>query len=226
MSSAVPWSFSLLQSFETCPRRHHLTRVTHNVVEATTPALASGRAVHKAMEDGVNGKAIPTAFNHLRPIIARIRESPGTKHTEQKWAVTKTLNKCGYYDDGAWARGVLDLSVVRPKTAIVLDYKSGKIKQDSDQLKLFAAACFTLYPFVETVKTGYAWLDYNRITSEEYQREDAPLIWQEFVPRVERLERAVAEDCWEPNPSGLCGWCPVGRANCEFWKGYRGEHRG
>lgn len=225
MPSVVPWSYSSLQSFETCPRRHNLTKITKVIVEPTSPAMAAGRAVHKAMEDGVGGKAIPAAYGHFRPIIDRIRAAPGQKQTEQKWGLTRNLLKTDFFAKDVWVRGVLDLAIVRPKIGIILDYKTGKVKQDADQLKLFAGAGFALYPFMERIKTGYAWLDHNQITSEEYTREDAPLIWQEFLPRIERMQRAEAEGEWQPKPSGLCGWCPVGRAKCEFWLAYRGEHK-
>lgn len=226
MPGVVPWSYSSLQSFETCARRHNLTKITKAVIEPTSPAMAAGRAVHKAMEDGVQGKVIPSAYGGLKPIIERIRQAPGQKQTERKWGLTKNLTPCDFFDKSVWVRGVLDLSVVRTDHALVLDYKTGKIKQDSDQLKLFAGAGFAMYPFARYVRTGYLWLDNNKITDETYEREDAPGIWQEFLPRIQRMERAQTEGKWEPNPSGLCGWCPVGRAHCEFWRGYRGENTG
>lgn len=225
MPGVVPWSYSSLQSFETCPRRHYLTKITKVVVEPTTPALAGGRAVHKAMEDGVNGKIIPAAYQGYKPIIERIRAASGQKQTERKWGLTKNLNQCDFFAKDAWVRGVLDLSIVRPKMAIVIDYKTGKVKTDTDQLKLFAAAGFAMYPFAETITTGYMWLDHDKITDETYRREDSSGLWQEFLPRIERMERVAADDDWEPRPSGLCGWCPVGKERCEFWVGYRGENK-
>lgn len=225
MPGVVPWSYSSLQSFETCPRRHYLTKISKVVVEPTTPALAGGRAVHKAMEDGVNGKVIPEAYFGYKPIINRIRAAPGQKQTERKWGLDRNLHPVDFFAKDVWVRGVLDLTIVHPTMAIVIDYKTGKVKQDSDQLKLFAAAGFAMYPFAEKIKTGYMWLDHDKITDETYLRQDTAPIWQEFMPRIERMKRVEADGNWEPCPSGLCGWCPVGKQHCEFWKGYRGENR-
>ncbi len=225
MPSVVPWSWSSLQSFETCPWRHYLTKISKEVVEPTTPALAEGRATHKALEDGVNGKAMQQYYQKYKPIVDRVRRAKGAKYTEQKFGVTKNFNRTGFFDKDAWCRGVIDLAVVGTKVGIILDWKTGKPKIDSDQLKLFSAVGFGMYPFLERIKSGYVWLDHNKIDTETYVREDRPLIWQEFIPRVQRMEIAQEKNDWPVRPSGLCGWCPVGKARCPHWQAYHGEHK-
>jgi len=225
MPSVIPWSWSSLQSFETCPHRHNLTKITKEVVEPSTQALVDGRAVHKAMEDGLNGKPVMSYYAKYRPIIERVRAAKGQKHPEVKWGVTSSFQRTGFFDKNVWARGVIDVAVVGEKTGVMLDWKTGKPKIDSDQLKLFSAAAFGMYPFLRQVKAGYVWLDHDRIDVEQYQPEDVPIIWQEFIPRVQRMQIAQERNDWPVKPSGLCGWCPVGRAKCEHWQGYNGEHR-
>jgi hypothetical protein len=225
MPSVIPWSWSSLQSFETCPWRHYLTKVSKQVVEPTTPALAEGRATHKALENGVNGEPMVGFYKKYEPIVQRVRAATGQKHAEIKFGITPSLNRTGFWDKDVWCRGVLDVAIVGPKTGVVLDWKSGKPKVDSDQLKLFSAAGFGMYPFLEKIKAGYVWLEYNRIDTETYLKEDVPVIWQEFVPRVKRMEIAQERNDWPVKPSGLCGWCPVGRDKCDHWQGYHGEHR-
>ena len=45
-----PWSYSALTSYETCPKRYQLTRVTKQVTEPQTEATRWGNEVHKALE--------------------------------------------------------------------------------------------------------------------------------------------------------------------------------
>lgn len=225
MPSVVPWSWSSLQSFETCPWRHYLTKISKEIVEPTTPALSEGRATHKALEDGVNGKAMLGYYQKYQPIVQRVRAATGQKHTEVKFGVTANFQRTGFFDKNVWCRGVIDLAVVGANTGVLVDWKTGKPKEDSDQLKLFSAAGFTMYPFLKKMKTGFAWLDHDKITTETYYPEDVPIIWQEFIPRVKRMEIAQERGQWIKQPSGLCGWCPVGRAKCEHWQAYKGEHR-
>ncbi len=225
MPAVVPWSWSSLQSFETCPRRHYLTKIAKEIIEPTTPALAEGRATHKALEDGVNGKPMQGFYQKYKPLVDKVRAAKGAKYAEIKFGVTKSFNRTGFFDKDCWVRGVLDVAVVGAKTGVVLDWKSGKPKVDSDQLKLFSAAGFGMYPFLQKIKAGYVWLEHDKIDTETYVREDVPEIWNEFIPRVRRMEIALQRNDWPVKPSGLCGWCPVGRNKCEHWLAYHGEHR-
>ena len=100
---------------------------------------------------------------------------------------------------------------------MLVTHNTGKVKTDGDQLKLFAAATFAQHPHLETVKTGYLWLAADKTTAQDFKKEDVPVIWQEFLPRIQRMEKAQEDDKWLPNPSGLCkAWCPVGKKLCEF----------
>lgn len=212
------WSYSMLTSWETCPRRHYLTRVCKVVVEPQTEATTHGNAVHKALEGSVRD-ALPldSKYKQYEPLVETIRSAPGVKQTEYKFALTRNFTPTGYWDKDAWVRGVLDLQVLQPASVTILDYKTGKPKPDADQLKLFAAAGFALHPRAKTIRTGYAWLAYNRLDTEVFRKGDEAAIWQDFLPRIQRMESAVTDRDHPPKPSGLCAkWCPVPKRLCEF----------
>ncbi len=218
MAGVVPWSYSSLQAFETCSRRFYLTRIKKLVSEPQSEAMMWGNKVHKALELAVEGsQGLAPDFRQYQPIVDRLRATEGKKFTEQKFGLTESYKPTTFFGKDVWMRGVLDLTIVRPKVAIVLDYKTGKVKTDGDQLMLFAAATFAQHPHVETVKTGYIWLGQNKVTTKDFVREDVPGIWQEMIPRIQRMEKTQDSDKWLPNPSALCReWCPVGKKLCEF----------
>ena len=56
--------------------------------------------------------------------------------------------------EDVWVRGVIDIGVIGSDTAYLLDWKTGKHRPDSDQLKLFAALAFAIYPWISNVVTG------------------------------------------------------------------------
>jgi hypothetical protein len=51
---------------------------------------------------------------------------------------------------------------------------------------------------------------------EEYTRDQIPKLWKYFESDLERLKHSYENDVWNPNPTPLCGWCPV--KTCEFHK--------
>lgn len=218
MAGVLPWSYSSLTAFETCPRRFHITRIAKLIKEPQTEATLWGNEVHKALELAVAGtKPLGANFTQYQPIVDRVRAAKGRKFTEQKFGLTSSFRPTEFFGKDVWFRGVLDLVITTPKVGVVLDHKTGKVKTDGDQLKLFAAATFAQHPYLETVKTGYIWLAHDKVTTQEFKKDDVPGIWQEFLPRIQRMEKAQDDDKWLPNPSGLCkAWCPVGKKLCEF----------
>lgn len=215
--TATPWSYSSLTAYETCPRRFFLTRISKQVSEKQTEATKHGNEVHKALELYVGGKsAMPEKYDEYRPIADKLAASPGTKMLEYKFGLTKALKPTEFFAKDVWVRGVLDVAIVKEDEVVVLDYKTGKRKIDNDQLKLFAGAALSLWPFAKRVKTGYIWLQPKQIDTEVFEPEQKITIFQEFAARVHRMETSEKTDNWPARPSGLCrSWCPVGKQLCE-----------
>jgi hypothetical protein len=216
--AGVTWSYSYLTSFETCPRRHNLTRILKAVTEQATVATTHGNEVHKALELHIKGtQELPDKYRKYLRIVDAVRNAPGEKHAEIKFGVTQDRKPTTFFGKDVWVRGVLDLAVVQGSTATVLDWKTGKPKPDADQLELFAAAAFSMYPLLERVSTGYVWLAHNRVDKQAYTRDQAEGIWKKFDVRVQRINEAIEFDEFPPVPSGLCrAYCPVPKSMCRF----------
>ena len=222
--TVLPWSWSSLDSFETCPRKHWFTKISKLVKEVYNQKRADGLDSHKAMELYVGGKeAMPVAHEALLPLADRLRAAPGQRIVEHSFGFSQSLAPVGFWDRDVWARGKMDFVQVRPKVAVVLDFKNGKRKVNSEQLKLFALAAMVTWPHVETVKTGYVWLPNAELGRAQplldqvsYTQADKTSILQNFSGRVQKMLQAETHNQWPPRPSGLCRqWCPVGRQNCE-----------
>jgi hypothetical protein len=210
------WSYTALTSFETCPRKHYLTRVSREVVEPESEVLRWGNSVHKALENKIKADTpLPTGMEQWDKIVTKLLNVEGDVFTEQQLALNEQLQPTGWFDKDVWVRGVIDAGVDAGKKVLALDWKTGKVKPDSDQLKLFAALVLHHKPAAEKVLTGFVWLAHGRTTTATYSRADLPGIWNDFLPRVKRLDRAFEENAWPAKPSGLCrGWCPC--TGCEF----------
>lgn len=215
--NALPWSYSSLSAYETCPRRFYLTRICKQVSEKQTDATRHGNEVHQALEKYVGGEApLPQKYDAYRPIADRLKAAPGKKLLEYKFGLTQALKPTTFFGKDVWVRGVLDVCIVRDDTAVVLDYKTGSRKVDADQLRLFAGSALALWPFIKRVKTGYIWLKSDQLDTEKFSQEHKTEIFQDFAGRVHRMEMSQKNDSWPAKPSGLCrAWCPVGKSLCD-----------
>lgn len=218
MELTKPWSYSALTAFETCPRRFELTRVSKKVFEPQTEATLWGNKVHKALELYAKGsEGLPQEFEKYGRYVKKILAYEGKRVVEERVALNKNLRPTKWMAKDVWVRGVIDIGVVGSERAYLLDWKTGKRKPDSDQLKLFAALAFASYPWIDSVVTGFIWLKENKFDKELFTRDQLPEIWSEFLPRLSRVAAAYDSDKWTPKPSGLCrSWCPVGKKHCEF----------
>lgn len=209
------WTYSQLDKFETCPRQFFHVRVARDVTEPPTEHTIWGEKVHSALEHRVQADTpLPEGMQQWEGLARKLAALPGQKFCEQKLALDKDFQPAEW--GNAWTRGIADLLVIHEQDAVVMDYKTGKRKL-TDQLTLYAAYTFAYYPEVKTVTTGFVWLKDRKIDKEQFSREDVHRIWQNFLPRVRKLELAYEKNSWPCRPSGLCrGWCPV--KHCEFYK--------
>ncbi len=214
--NVIPWSYSSLNSYATCPRRYYLTKISKQVIEQQTEATIHGNQVHSALEKYVGGQApLDEKYDAHRSVADKIKSAPGKKMLEYKFGLTKGLKPTEFFAKDVWCRGVLDIGIVTEKQAVVLDWKTGARKLDGDQLRLFAGAAMCLWPFAEKIKTGYIWLKTGQMDTETFTPDDKPGIFQDFAARVHRMEESERNNDWPARPSGLCkSWCPVGKSLC------------
>jgi len=212
------WSYSALKDYVNCPKQYHEVKVLQNFTKKATEQMLYGTEVHKALEDYVaEGKPLAKNYERFKPVLDVLTEIPGTKYPEFKMALNREKLPCDFDDDNRWVRGIADLLIVDGESAFIVDYKTGSNKYpDPKQLKLMALMVFSHFPEVKHIKAGLLFVMHNSFTSEEYVREDIDKLWGAFYPDLERLKMSLETNAWMPNPTPLCGWCPV--SSCEFHK--------
>lgn len=224
MSKPVAWSYSALDAYETCPHRYAETKVFKRVVEPQTTATLWGNQVHKALELRVrDGTPLPEGMKQYEPLAGKIadRARGCTVSTEQKLALTKDFKETTFFAKDVWLRSILDISIEKGTRGVLFDYKTGKKNPNSEQLQLSAAVFFATRPWIDEIVTSFLWLQSGETTSEKFTKDDVPAIWQNFIPRVQRLEASVELGKFPKRPSGLCrSWCPV--HTCEHNGKYTG----
>jgi RecB family exonuclease len=214
------WSFTALSTFETCPLQYKHKYVLKDVPFEETEAIKEGNRAHTALENFIaKGESLPSEFAHFAPIMAAITKHKCELRPEQEVAATRDWKPTAYSyrNKDAWVRGKADLLMVSGATAIAIDYKTGKVKEDSDQLRLMAALVFVNNPHINTILTAFIWLKHGKMTSQVIHRNHLSILQSEYGARMAEVERANEVGLYPPKKSGLCrGWCPV--KSCQYWE--------
>jgi len=211
------WSFSSLKDYINCPKQYQEVKVLKRFHKKPTPQMTYGNEVHKACEDYVGeGKPLAKNYQQFKPVLDTLMDIEGTRYPEQKMALDVDGKACAY-GKGYWVRGIVDLMVINGNTAYIVDYKTGSNKYpDPKQLKLMALMAFAHYPEVDHIKAGLLFIVQNSFLAEEYRRDEVEKLWEAFSDDLKRMESSYINDVWHPNPTPLCGWCPV--TTCSHYK--------
>jgi CRISPR/Cas system-associated exonuclease Cas4 (RecB family) len=212
------WSFSSLKEYVNCPRQYQELKVLKRYEKKATEQMLYGTVVHKVCEDYVaEGKPLQKNYLRFKPVLDSLVAIPGTKYPEYQMALTYDKLPCAFGDENRWVRGIVDLLIVDGDHAFIVDYKTGSNRYpDPKQLKLMALMTFAHFPEVKVIKAGLLFVMHESFMSEEYTRDKIPKLWSYFSTDLERLNISYENDIWNPNPTPLCGWCPV--KTCEFHK--------
>lgn len=215
----IKWSYSGLKTFINCPKQYHEVKILKNYIQPETEQIKYGKEVHSALEHYVRDSIpLPTNYQRFQSLLDVLLEIPGRKYVEHQMALTQDKQPCGFDAPEYWVRGIADLLIVDGDTAFVLDYKTGSNKYaDPKQLKLMALMVFQHFPQVQRVKGGLIFVVKNSFLPDTYTRDQVHKYWIDFDPDLMRLALAEKYNNWHPNPTPLCGWCPV--KSCSFHKG-------
>ena len=206
------WAYSKLKNFEVCPKRHLHVDLLKDAKEEESDTLIYGNQVHKILADYISkGTPIPDMHkDDLQYYGDMGRRIKGIVKVEQKYAITEDFGPTGYFSNNVWHRGVGDVVGINGPVAIALDWKTGKILNDSVQLTLMAACIFAHHPEVMAIRTEFVWLKHNCSSRINVHRSDMPKFWAGVLPRVQLMRHAAETNNYPPKPGGLCrNYCPV-----------------
>ena len=219
----LAWSYSRIETFEQCPRKFQLQNILkpENFKFRENEITKRGKAVHDQLETALTpgGGQLPVELSHVQPIVDSILQKFPQVQTERDIAFDHSLNLCDWFDTTVcWFRAQLDVLAVNDTEAIIYDWKTGKVRDKPDQLRLYAAVVFMMYPEVQTVHTAFIFVDHQEIKDAIYTRDQFQSIWDEFVERSDLIQIANEGGNWPPRKNYLCGWCDATTDQCVYAK--------
>jgi PD-(D/E)XK nuclease superfamily len=211
-------SHTSLDTYQTCPLMYHAKYVTKEVIFSPTVHTEYGNRLHKAMENRVkDGTPLPPEFASMEEMALKVCGMKGIVMVEKQLALTEDLKATEFFASDAWIRGLADVLVFNKETGLlsVLDYKTGKPKEEMQQLEMMALAAFFRFEGVKKIKVMFIYTKTGTVDKREYSPTDIPDIAARIRHKIERLKMAHKNNLFPPQPNGLCRqWCEVKR--CQF----------
>jgi PD-(D/E)XK nuclease superfamily len=205
-------SFSFLNTWNICPHQAARRYIVKDLPrEPESPEMAWGNEVHSTMENRLNGIiALPEsmqAFEQFCTPLDGYRFTP-----ELKLGMTVQGKKCDFFADDVFLRGKLDVPIVLTHTALLLDWKTGKKREDPYELEVGALLVQAQWPHAGKIIGQYVWLkDLTLGETHDLSRTDRT--WQRVTAAMSDVERAMERGAFIKTPGPLCGWCSV--MDCE-----------
>lgn len=197
--------------YENCPKKFYHIRIGKDAQDSESEAGKEGKRIHDVLHRRVRDNTpLPLDLAYMEPIVKSLTNVKGKIYTEIKLAVNRNYKATGWFSDDVYWRSVLDFAVINGELGLVVDYKTGKMREDYEQLMTQGAALFALDPKLQQVKTTYFWTGNKKITKPlVMQREDVINVWNDLKERTEEIEEAIRRENFPAQPNPLCRYCPV-----------------
>jgi hypothetical protein len=210
------WSYSTWSSYEKCPYQVFLKQVERAPEVGDRSALERGIAVHKILEDIVNGTKSIDALNEETPgkptklptwkaEVETLLDAGAT--AEDSFALSQSWTPTTWNAPDVWLRGKLDARAL-PK---IIDYKTGQVYPDHVyQAELYAVAEFARGAQHEEIAVEFWYLDNDAEKSKNakktwtFKLEDQP---QRIAAWEHRTEAMLNDTVFPKRPGMHCKWC-------------------
>lgn len=197
-------SYSGIKTYEGCPAAFKFSRID-KLPSPSGPAAERGSMLHGQIEEVLKG-GLPFLHDDIAHLLPQLNELKafGAK-PEHEFAINREWQPVKFKADDVMLRGIIDVWVKNGSRAIISDWKSGKKRDYSDQVKVYATVQFATEPDVEEIQPVIDFIDLKK--SETYpiiRRDDFPKMKAELQGRIDAIE---SDKIFAPNPSQGCRWC-------------------
>ena len=221
-------SYTFYNDFNNCPYKAWRKYIKKDLpYEEKTEAQHKGTRMHVAMENAIGKEMpLPDEWKSAQYLVDLFGALPDTVDVRAEYKLAMTMEgPCAYDAQAAWFRGKIDLVVMklgdpgggsgwleRSGGAWIIDWKTGKVREDKLELECQALLLKTNHPDLDPIVGEYYWFANGKSGKRYTLTPDATFVtlrnwwvkWKQYEEKKDFPKR--------PNP--LCGWCPV--TGCEY----------
>lgn len=214
-------SYSSISQYQKCPKAWAAIHRDRIVERGPSPALQRGIQLHEELEKALVEDREPANLPEgcdqlpegLLPYLQRLRrrppdpENPVRVTPEMALAIDDQGRGCSWNSPHALLRGKIDVAVERfgsgQRSAMLLDYKSGKIRPDPLQAYCYAALAWGAVGH-DRIDFRWVYVEHGEVRKEAA---DGASSWQHVRSIIQQMEQEGSDPV--PKPSPLCRYCPV-----------------
>lgn len=208
LAKLTSWSFSRWSVYVQCPAKARY-KFIDKLPEPGNAAMERGNTIHKLAEAYVKGdlKMVPKELALFKSEMRELKKAGA--HAEQSLTFTKDWKGCAWNDwNNAWLRIKIDTLAFNGDAANVIDYKTGKARDDYElQLSLYDLGTLLAYPELKIVSSALWFLDHGEIRPvipRQATQKDVPLLKKEWLSRVKPM---LSDTKFSPTPGDYCRYC-------------------
>ena len=206
-------TYSSLANYKTCPRQFYHVRIARDVPYEQSPEAQWGDVVHDACEQRLKSPTYqpPAGTDNYMAPVDRLRAAldgfaiyPEVQLAIDEFGQAAEWRDCKF-------RGKIDMLAVKDDYALVVDWKTGKVRPQLEQIRFYAMFVLANFPAVQYIDGALIWLKFKTTTRASYARAELPAMVADALRSAHQVE---ADEHWHPRQSGLCKrYCPV--LSCE-----------
>ena len=223
-----PYSYSKISTFKACPFKFKLNYIEGLRLKSESVALEKGTRIHQIIEMYQYNKpsVLPTFdYKVLNKEQQEDAEEIAIKFCssdmgmsflhhdyilghEVEFGMDKKFNPVNYNSNDAMLRGKIDFLAKEKRKAIVVDWKSGKVRDQrymsNEQTMLYAVWCFNMFDDIDEVESHYVYVEHDTITTFLFKREYFNNYTKLYATHVFNIETTNEQ----PKIVGpLCNYC-------------------
>lgn len=218
MRRYVPISPTSLSTFRTCPKQFEAKYITKTLRYVETPEQAEGNRVHSVLEKALrDGDEIPPEYEHLAILVPavyglanKIKASIAVE-TQDLMCIGWDGRQCSWRDwDNKYLYAKADAALLSRFYAIVLDWKTGKVRPDELQCLMMGLILLLSMPELKAVESALCFTAHNQlIRMPLFKRTDLDTV-AKLISYFDEYNEFQLRAEYTPKPSGLCrSWCEV-----------------
>lgn len=215
----IALSYSRISDFNTCPLLFREKYINKTVKFEQNEAMKRGEKIHSELERNVYRalyKQDPVGEQVVldtHPIIVAFVNKHPMVATENKSAFNEKWKPRDYFAKDVFFRSVIDLegrTETKGGVANIIDFKTSKYNENTEQLKLYNMVALLNYPEIESATSTLLFVDHRRYSPPvSTHRSQLNSQLHEVKEQSEAIQIALERDDWPAMQNWKCKWCAV-----------------